>query len=884
MIIFSLSKRICLIVFTILYCLPSVVFSSEIIRVVVLPFEIYSSEDRSSLESEIKKVIGSYLKQEGAVVLEPEFLKDSSWRKKAESTDGIRNLGVQSGSDYVIWGSMTWIDQKFSLDSKLIESFTNAPPHPIYVEGKGIENLSGTVKKLAQDVALKIFKLEKIAEIIVEGNKRIEADAIKRRIKTNPGDVFLAKNLSEDLKSVYSMGYFEDIRIEAEKSPEGKIVTFRVKEKPTLRNIRIKGNVAFDDEKILEDVNIKKGSILNVKQIQSNIKRIEELYKDKNYHNINVAHDIRYLDNNLADLEFVIEEGKKVRIKSIDFEGNNTFKSKELKKVMQSDEKGFFSWLTSSGELDKADLSQDVAKLAAFYHNHGYIQARVGEPQLEFKENWIYINIKIDEGEQFKVGTVDIEGDLVRTREELLEKLKIGGETFYNREVVRNDVLLLTDLYSDEGYAYAEIIPRIDQDMDNLKVNIIYDINKGKEVNFEKIIISGNTKTRDKVIRRELKVYEQELYSGLRLKRGVRNLYRLDFFEDIKVNTLKGSSDDKMILKIDVTEKPTGAFSVGGGYSSVENLFAMATISQKNLLGRAQRLELKAELGGRSSRYTLSFTEPWFLDIPLSAGVDLYNWQTDYLTYDKDSLGGALRFSYPVFDFTRAYLSYGYDVADIKNIEEDASRSVKELEGTNVTSSLTTSLRYDSRDRVFNPTEGSDHRISIEYAGGLLGGDIGFTKYTAEAGWYIPLFKGLVGFIHGKTGYVHENSGGKLPDYERFYLGGMNSLRGFGWRDISALDEDGAKIGGDKFVQFNNEIIFPLIKKVGIVAVIFFDMGNVYNNDEDLDLGSMRESAGYGFRWYSPVGPIRIENGYILNPKEGEDRGGRWEFTMGAAF
>jgi len=595
-----------------------------------------------------------------------------------------------------------------------------------------------------------------------------------------------------------------------------------------------------------------------------------------------VDYDLKQLEHNQADLEFIIEEGKKVQIKKIMFEGNNAFGSNKLKGLMRSSEKGFFSWLTSSGELNIEDLNQDIAKLSAFYNNNGYIQAKIGEPQIEYKDKWIYITIKIDEGPQFKVGKVDIEGDIVLSKEELSRKLKINKEEFFNREVVRNDVLALTDIYSDEGYAYAEIMPRIDKDFDQLMLNIIYVIKKGKQIYFEKIIIAGNTKTRDKVIRRELKVYEEELFSGRRLKRGVRNLYRLDFFEDIKVNTIKGSSDDRMILKIDVSEKPTGTFSFGGGYSSVENMFLMASISQRNLFGRGQTLKLKGEIGGRTNKYALSFIEPWLFDIPLSAGFDLYNVDRDYDSYDKNSIGGSIRFGYPIYDFTRLYLSYKYEIGDISDIDANASRSIWEMEGKNILSSISTTLRYDSRDRVFNPTEGQNHSISAEYAG--IGGDIGFIKYLAKAGWHIPLFWGTVGFLHSEIGFINENSGKLLPDYERFYLGGMNSMRGFDWHDIHATDAVGAEIGGEKYIQFNIEYIFPLIKKAGIVGVIFYDTGNVYGSGENIELGELRESAGFGFRWYSPIGPIRLENGYILDPEEGEDTGSRWDFTMGGAF
>ncbi|RZB29914.1 MAG: outer membrane protein insertion porin family [Desulfobacteraceae bacterium Eth-SRB1] len=879
-------KHLSILIIAIICYLPNNAYSQESVRIVVLPFEIYSHEDISYLEDEISAVIGKHLKEDGAIVLDSEpipVLPDSTGKVRAVSINEIRTLGIKNGADYVIWGSLTWIGKKYSLDAKMLESFGEKPPNIFFAEGESIENLPGSIKDIATDIGMKLFEREKVAQVLVAGNKRIEADAIKRKITTVPGDIYLAKKLADDLKSVFSMGYFDDVRIEAESGPKGKILTFVVKEKSTIRVIRIKGNRVFDDEDIKESLNIRTGSILNIFKIRGNIKRIGRLYKDKNYHNVKVAYNIGQLQHNQADLEFIIEEGEKLRIKRITFEGNTNYTNKKLKGMMKLSEKGFFSWLTSSGELNREDLSQDVAKLAAFYHNNGYIQARISDPHIEYKDNWIDITIKIFEGPQFKVGKVDISGDLVLPKEELTKKLKIIKEKFYNREVVRNDVLVLNDLYSDEGYAYANVSPRIDQNMDKFLVNITYVIDKGKQVYFEKIIIRGNTKTRDKVVRRELKVYEQELYSGKRLKRGVRNLYRLDFFEDVKVNTSKGSTEEKMILEIDVTEKPTGIFSFGGGYSNVEDVFVVTSIAQKNLFGRGQTLRLKAQMGGTTNKYTLSFTEPWLFDIPLSAGFDIYNWQTDYDTYDKDSKGAGVRFSYPVLDFTRAYLSYAFDVGNITNVNQVyASDLVKESEGENIKSSITTALRYDSRDRMFNPTEGSEHSISIQYAG--IGGDIGFTKYVGKTGWYFPLFMDTVGFLHGKAGYVNKISGKKLFDYDRFYLGGMNSLRGFDWRDISPVDENGDKIGGDKFVHFNAELLIPVFKKAGLIGVVFYDTGNVYAQGENMDLGNLRESAGYGFRWYSPLGPIRLENGYIINPKDGENKGGRWEFTMGTAF
>ena len=875
-------RHLSLVIIALLLIPLNIAHSIDSVKVVVLPFEIHARKDLSSLQNEILNVIKTYIKEEGALILTPEAVPAVTLWKTSQRYDDMRNFGIKNGADYIVWGSLTLIGQKFSLDVKMIKSLGEDPPQIFIKEGQGLENLSGVVKQLARDIGMKLFKREKVSGVEIAGNKRIESDAIKMIIKTKPGDIYLSKSLSDDLKAVFAMGYFDDIRIEAEDTPDGKKIIFRVKEKPTIRVIRFKGNKVFKEDKVKENLTIKTGSILNPFKIRNNIGRIEELYKEKNYHNIKVTYNITQLEHNQADLEFDIDEGEKVLIKSITFEGNNAYTDKVLKNLIKTSEKGFFSWVTSSGDLKMEDLDQDVSKLSGFYYNNGYIQARIGEPQVEYKGNWIYITIKIDEGPQFKVGNVDITGDLVLPKDELKKRLKITKETYYNREVVRNDVLALTDLYSDEGFAYADISPTIDKDFDNLKVNITYIVQKGKQVFFEYIIIGGNTKTRDKVIRRELRVYEQELYSGRKLKRSVRNLYRTDFFEDIKVNTVKGSADDQMVLKIDVTEKPTGTMSFGAGYSSQESVFGSVSVSQRNLFGRGQILNAEGQIGGVTQLYKLSFTEPWLFDIPLSATVNLYNWETDYDTYDRKSLGGGVSFSYPVYDFVRASITYNYDDADITNISENAATSIKDLEGTNITSSITTSIIYDSRNRAFNPSEGSKHIATLKYAG--LGGNVAFTKTQAETGWYLPLVMDTVGFLHGKAGYVTENSGGILPDYERFYLGGINSVRGYEWQEIHVLDEDGNVIGGNKFVQFNVECLIPLLKKQGLVGVIFYDTGNVYNDDESVDLGTLRSSTGFGFRWYSPMGPIRLEYGYKLDVKEGEDSGGRWEFSMGSVF
>ena len=875
-------KRGWLICIALICLFPPCVYSQNAKKVAVLPFRINAQEDLSYLSTEISKLIKDDLKREGAEIVEPEPADIIAWTDTPSGEPDAKRIGLKQGLDFVVWGSLTRIGQNLSLDVKVIEPFAVTGTSTFFLTVEGIENLLVSVQKVSREIGFKLFERSKIAEIVIAGNKRIEIDAIERYIKTKPGDAYVPSQLSSDLKSIYSMGYFEDIRIESKDIPSGKVITFHVQEKPTIRHVEFKGNIVFDSKKIMEALNIKSGSILNIFAIQKNLIRIEDLYKEKNYHNVKVSYEVKELENNQGDLLFLITEGKKVKIEKITYEGNTVYTKKELMKVIKTKEKGFWSWLTSSGELEKEVLNQDIIKLRSFYQNSGFIEAKVAEPVIEYRDDMIYIKIKIDEGPKFKVGKVSVEGDLIFPEIELMEKLKITAQEFYSREVVRNDVTTISDVYSDEGYAYADIYPRIDKDFEKLEVNIDFVIKRGKKVSFESITITGNNKTRDKVIRRELRVYEQELFSGTRLKRGIRNLYRLEFFEDVKVETLEGSSDDQILLKIDVIEKPTGNFMFGGGYSSVDQGYLTAAISQNNLFGRGQVLELKTTVSSKSSTYSLSFTEPYLFDKSISAGFDVYNQKREYSDYEKSSVGGRLRLGTVLAEYTRLFWSYSYDVSDISNLDNDVSDLVKDSEGENTTSATTISLKYDSRDRVFNPTEGSYDTVSIEYAG--LGGDIGFTKYLASSGWYYPLFLGTVGMVYGKGGYVRENPSGFLPDYERFYLGGMTSIRGFGYQDIHAEDKNGDEIGGSSFVQLNIEWILPLVKDAGLMGVLFFDVGNVYGGDKSFDLTDTREGYGLGVRWYSPMGPIRLEYGWILDPKGNEDAGGRWEFSVGTLF
>ncbi len=860
--------------------ISTVIAEDNKVKVGILPFEINAPSNMDYLKQNLPSMVAENLKGQGAETFITNLPNGDNKQVSQYSYPEIQKIGLENSVDYLIWGSVFVVGGQISIDSKVFNVVTSKAPVSFAARAGAIENLFSAVNTICKQMGSEIFNRLLVSDILISGNKRIESDAILKVVGVKKGDIFNVDTLSKELKKVFAMGYFEDVRVEGKQVDSGINVVFNVVEKPSVRKIKFLNNHVYEDAEIQEVVRTVTGSILNAFKINEDIERIKALYTDKNYHNCEITYIAEMLPNNQADISFDIKEGKKLKIEKIEFDGNKFFQNKALHKVMKTSEKGFFSWITSSGELKRNELEQDVYRLESFYKDNGFIDAKISDPEVQFEKESISVKFKIQEGEQFQFGTIGFSGDLIVPEKELHEKLTIKAGALYSREKLRTNVFAITDIYSDSGFANADISPVISKNDKTKIIDIKFNIKKGSPVYLERIMISGNTKTRDKVIRRQLEVYEQDLYSMTKIQKSVRNLRRTDYFENVDIKTSKGSSEDRLNIDVEITEKATGAFSFGAGYSSEDQLFGMISVSERNLFGRGQIVSTKAEVSATSTRFTVSFTEPWLFDIPLSAGVDIYNWDKEYDHYDKDSKGGAVRLGYKIFDYTSVGLRYGYEDFTIDNVQEQYTDVD---EGHYITSGITTSLGYDSRNSQFNPTEGSNHRISVEYAGDWLGGEIEFTKYIVDTGWYYPLFWKFTGFLHGKAGFLDDRTKDIEIDYERFYLGGMNSVRGYDWQDINATPEgETEQRGGEKFIQFNAEVIFPIVEDVNLSGVIFFDAGDSYLKDESVSLNELYTSYGGGFRWYSPMGPIRIEYGKILDGKQYS--GGRWEFSMGGAF
>lgn len=798
----------------------------------------------------------------------------------------LQKIAEETKSDNLAVGTLTLIGGQYSIDVKLFDLLSPKNPSYYYETANSPETLSNALKRIASEIQAYVEREFRIASIAPEGNKRIDSGAILRKIKTKAGDAYDQDALRSDLKSIYKMGYFNDVQIDVTDSDAGKTIIFRVVEKPVIKSVIYTGIDELKEEDVKAAADIKERFILNPIKISQAEEAIRQLYKTKGYYNSRVSSKISYPDDTGAVVEIVVDEGKKVYIKEIAVEGNVTFDSDDILDEIETGERWFMSWLTESGLLDMNKVRQDSQRIVAFYHNNGFLDARVGEPQISQEEEWLFIKFIVAEGPRYRVGTVDFSGDTLGSKDEMLELLNIRSKKYISRQVLRDDILKLTDYFAEAGYAFASIKPKITKAASGDRMDITFSVRKGNLVYIDRITIKGNSRTRDNVIRRELRIAEGGVFDSKAMRKSTQALQRLQFFEEVNITPEPSLDPDRMNIIVEVKEKSTGTFSIGAGYSSVDNLILMGQISENNFLGRGDTLALSGTVSSSSSRYNLGYTNPHLNDSALSWGLDLFNTEREYDDYTKDSKGGGLRVGYPIFGKWRAFGNYSYTDTDLTDVSEDASYIIRNSVDLHVTSAVKFSLVRDTRNRRYGASEGSRNVVSLKYAGGPLGGDAQFTKVEGSTSWYFPLPFKTVFHFKGAAGQVFENDNDKLPVYERFYLGGLNSIRGFEYGKVSPLDpESGERIGGDKMWYTNTELIFPLLETQGVMGVIFYDAGQVLDDDEEfIDFSdSIKQAAGVGIRWLSPMGPLRVVWGYNLDPLDDEDES-VWDFSVGGTF
>lgn len=711
-----------------------------------------------------------------------------------------------------------------------------------------------------------------VRDLEIRGNRRTQESTIRFYLKTEIGKPYIPQTLTEDVRRLHGLRVFEDIQATAEELPDGMRLIITVSEKPAVRTIAFKGNRFVDKDEITKRILLKERSTFDRSNLNETMSSIQKHYREEGYYFAHISPEITTVADNQVDINLQITEGKKIRINRIRFSGNKYFSDNDLRQQVQLKEYALPVISGPSSLYKPETLRVDLQLLDNLYHNSGFINAQIGEPVVEINREAGAIVITIPvarEGEQYKVGRVSLPDDNVFSAAELRQKIRFATGEIYSRDELRRNVLLLTEAYTDRGYAFADVSPTVNFDDQQRLIHVTFTVRPGSKVYIGRIDIVGNERTRDAVIRRELRLDEGDLYSGSKLRRSRQRLVNLQYFEEVKVDTKRRTEEDMMDLEVDVTERSTGQFTAGLGFSSSETVVFSASVTQANLFGRGQSITASARVGGISQEFVVDFSEPWLYGRPISLGVSAFRRSVDFVTFDALRTGFSLSLGRTLGEFARASLTYNFEVLEISNLDPSASELLEQQEGTSSTSSITPRLSWDSRNNPLDPSQGSLHSFEVEFAG--LGGSNRFYKVGANSTWYFPLPGDLTGFVRGRFG-IGEGYGGKnVPASERYFLGGVTTIRGFEFRDLGPQDREGNPLGGTSFVQFNLEVGRSLGRLLRIVA--FVDVGNVYDATNQFDFGDLRRSAGMGVRLLTPVGPIRLDYGFKLDRRPGESIG-----------
>jgi outer membrane protein insertion porin family len=746
----------------------------------------------------------------------------------------------------------------------------------------------------AQQYLGKEIKLFRVDDIKVEGTKKVEAEAVLEKLTIKKGATLDNITLRNDIKAIYEMKYFENVEAHQEIKSGKNLLVIKIKEKPIISAIKFEGNDEIGDDDLKEQIKTKEYNILDVNTIKSDIQLLQKHYEEKGYYLATADYDLVKNEQGSLDLVFKVKEFDKVRVKKIMFLGNSEIEDKDLKGFMQTQEESLFSGISGSGNFKEFNFQTDIERLKYLYKTKGYLQINIGNPQITVSEDkkWIFITIKVKEGPKFTVNSIFYNGELLFTEGEMKDNAKLSPGDTYSEEKLRQDIQMLTEMYQDKGYAFANVLRTLQIVPGENKVDINYSFEKGNIAYFGKVIIKGNSKTRDKVIRRELRVHEGMMYSGSLLRRSKENVNRLGFFEPTSVifNTVSPRGKDNVLdVEISVKERQTGQISLGAGYSTATQGFFQASIAQNNFRGLGQNLNLNVSVSEVQKTYNLGFTEPYFMDSLWTAGADIYKTQNALLSsFSSERWGGDIRVGYPIAEYARAFLTLRHEFTNIDGVRNPTIDP--DLEN-GVAATLKTSIRYDKRNNAFEPTKGFWGNFSVEYAG--LYGEQEWLKGSLEARLYKPVYEEFILRTRFLTEKLMKTTSRDLPRTEKFQMGGSRNMRGYAFEaigpTITAVDEttNQSRVfnsGGLLSVLTTFELEHPLIKEAGLKWVLFYDAGNVFEDAGGLN-GEypLRQDYGFGFRWFSPIGVLRFEFGYPIDPEEGQE-GQQFHFDIGQLF
>lgn len=728
-----------------------------------------------------------------------------------------------------------------------------------------------------------------VRDIRVDGAIRIEPATVLTYLNLQKGDEVTQERLDMALKSLFETGLFADVQI----SERGGVVTVKVIENPIINQVVFEGNDELDDDQLLSEISERPRQVFTRTNVQNDVARLYDIYHRNGRFSAEVQPKIIQLDQNRVNLVFEISEGPLTEISSIRFVGNERFDDDELRSVISSREKRWYNIISSADRYDQDRLSYDMELLRQFYLKEGYADFRVVSAISELSQDKekFYVTVTVDEGNRYQVGDIQINSQ-IRNLDPmgLMNQVTFKTRDWYNAEEVSSTTDQITRKLGDMQYAFVDVVPDVKRDRQGHKIDIVFNINESPRVYVERIDINGNVRTLDKVVRRQFELVEGDAFNRTRLAESEKNIRNLGYFSKVDVRPVQGSAPDKTVIDVNVEEQSTGEVSLGAGFSTADGPLADFHIREKNLLGSGQDLGLSATVAGSRTEFDLSYTEPYFMDRDLMAGVDAFHMtrdQQDESSFDQRRTGGGVRMGYPLSKNWRQTWNYRIEQNEITNVDSDASRYIQDQEGSRFTSAISQKLTYENLDSRLFPTDGFTSWLELELAG--LGGDAKYVSGKLGGSYYVPVMKNVVFNLLGEIGTVAGYGDSDVKINERYFLGNT-TFRGFekagiGPRDLTTDDS----LGGNQFYRGTAELTFPLglSDDLGVSGHAFTDFGSLWGLDESgtglIDENSLRASAGVGMTWRSPMGPVRID---LSKPylKENYDVEQVFRFSFGTRF
>lgn len=859
----------------------------------MLPFQVNGGADLQALESDLPDMLAERLTIKGFKVIPVSVTLDLLRKMNIKTLDinAVRRLITQVKADAGVYGSFNQIGSSFSIDSRLVYADPGVPTKPLFVEKGASGTIINGVDDLADKISTELMRKATIAGVEVRGTKVLDPEVILMRINSRRGDPIDPAAIDKEVRKIWDLGYFSDVSVNVESRPDGHYLVYTVQEKPRIESIVIEGASEISEDNIKEAMGSRSGAVLNDKVLAEDIRKIRELYHKDGYYLVEVTQRIDTSKAGGATLVLNISEGKRLYIKEVKIEGAEQMSESEVKKDLALSERSIISWITGTGILKEELLERDSSAIGAFYLNHGFLDVNVGAAKVDYQEDGIVVTFVVKEGPRYRLGTVDFAGDLIDTDDKMRSVLKLdkmaAKNEYFDLSVMHEDAKKLGDLYSDYGYAFAEAngIPKPRKGGEHI-VDVTYSISKRQKVYVRRVVLEGNTKTRDNVILREMRLTDDDQFEGQKLRRSMERLNKLGYFEVADSELVPTGNENEVDLKIKVKEKNTGALMGGVGYSTYSAMGVSGTIMERNLWGKGYALSFQAFFSGRRTAYIATFVNPRLYDTEFGMAISAYNTRDDYYDYKKTTIGSSINFFHPIGEYTTVGFGYRLDQYNIYDVEDDATWKIRDYEGYNLSSVVNVNITRDTTD-MRNPSTGTINYFGVEYGGGIIGGSDKFIGIKAENQIYYKLADRHILHSRVQGRALFENGNDRVPIFERFWMGGIDTVRGYNSRDIVPVDAaTGDRVGGTRMAFVNLEYIWSMSTELGLNLVPFFDMGFNYASDQDWNFDDeLKKSVGLEMRWRSPMGDLRFCYGIPLDKnRNGSTPGGRFEFSMGQFF